>query len=211
MCTTKTYSDNMTENINNDEEPCNNVSNSSEYLEVGNDVKDNREEDRKLYDLTSLLECLNVAINEYNLERNKKQSFDNRAGIIITVFAAIIISIYDKIPIQGILVDMYSPLTFALLLKIIIGCLIYISLILSFGLSVRIIAVKSSENFDIKIINNEIIYAAKIDSVSKFLEIYLKLVYTHRNNNQSVAKLLAFSQWAMIISIILILIHLTMW
>ena len=80
----------MTENINNDEEPCNNVSNSSEYLEVGNDVKDNREEDRKLYDLTSLLECLNVAINEYNLERNKKQSFDNRAGIIITVFAAII-------------------------------------------------------------------------------------------------------------------------
>ncbi|MBZ4646717.1 MAG: hypothetical protein JG777_2206 [Clostridia bacterium] len=211
MSTTKKDSNNMTENINNTEEQYNDLSNGSEHLEAPNEVKDSREEDRRLYDLTSISECLNVAMNEYNLERNKKQSFDNRAGIIITVFAAIIISIYDKIPITEIIADMYRPLTFALLLQIITGCLIYISLISSFAFAVRIIVVKSSENFDIRIINNELIYAAKIDSVSKFLEIYLNLVYMHRKNNESVARLLALSQWTMIISIILILIYLTIW
>jgi hypothetical protein len=173
------------------------------------DLKKQSEEDRRLYDLTSISECLTVAMHEYDIERNKKQSFDNRAGIIITVFAAISISIYDKIPIAKIIEKMSEPLTFTIFLQISIGFLIYVSLVTSLFYAVKIIAVKSSENFYITVIDQKFIPSAKIQSVGKLLEIYLNLVHIHRGRNEETAKKLAYSQWSMIISIVLIMIYLT--
>ncbi len=167
-----------------------------------------REGDRKLYDLTSISECLSVAMHEYSIERNKKQSFDDRAGIIITIFAAIIIVIYDKIPLAEIIEKMYQPLTLIILLQIITGCLFYIGLIASLIHAVMIIAVKPSKGFDLSIISSEFIWTAKIYSVSKLLETYLSLANIHRSKNEDIAKELVISQRSMIISIISLMIYL---
>lgn len=186
----------------------NSASDSTSYTAT-DEFKKQKEEDRRLYDLTSLSECLTVAMHEYDLERNKKQSFDNRAGIIITIFAAIGITLHDKIPITELIEQMSQPLTFLILLDIIMGCLVYVSLISSLIFAVSIVAVKGTNNFNISIINGDFISSAKIDSVSKLVETYLNLVRNHRKKNGLIAKRLAYSQWAMIFSIVLILVYLT--
>jgi len=166
--------------------------------------------DKALYDLTSINECLTVSMHEYDIERNKKQSFDNRASLIITVLSAIMIAIYDKIPLKSILSMVEAPLTFIILMQIITTVLIYMLLVTALYYSIRIISVKTSENFDITIINGDFAGSAKIDSVSKMLEIYLNLTVIHRRKNGIFAKQLAKSQVSMIISIVLIIINLNL-
>lgn len=168
----------------------------------------NREENLRLYNLTSMSECLTVAMHEYDIERDKKQSFHNRAGIIITIFTAIGISIYDKVPLLQILSRISQPLTFNLLLQLIIVSLIYICLIISLLFSVKIISVGYSDNFDVNIISTEFISIAKIYSVTRLLEGYLELVLNHREKNEKTAKKLAYSQCSLITSMILIVFYL---
>lgn len=206
----KTYRVAVTEiNDNSDDLIKEDTSNMSTMDKEMEEVRKQRNEDRRSFDLTSLTECLNVAIHEYDLERNKKQSFDNRAGIIITVFAAISIAIYDKISISGIILDMNTTLTFLIFIKIVLGIAVYLGLIISLVFAICIISVKNTKNFDVKIINTEMIYSAKIDSVSRMLEIYLKLVNKHRKENEQHAKKLACSQWFMLISIIATMVYLS--
>lgn len=177
---------------------------------TSNIIEEDRLFDKALYDLTSITECLSVSMHEYDIERNKKESFDNRAGLIITVLLAIILAIYDKIPLRQVILDMKSPLTFIILIKIVITTLIYAFLIIALYYSIRIISIKAAENFDITVIDNDLIGAAKIDSVSKLLEIYLNLTKTHRMKNENTAMQLARSQKAMIVSVILIIINLNL-
>lgn len=175
-----------------------------------NGINEERLNDKTLYDLTSINECLTVSMHEYDIERNKKQSFDNRAGLIITVLSAIMIAIYDKIPLKSILSMVEEPLTFIILKQIITTVLIYMLLVTALYYSIRIISVKTSENFDITIINGDFVGSAKIDSVSKMLEVYLNLTVIHRSKNKIFAKQLAKSQMSMIISIVLIIINLNL-
>lgn len=175
-----------------------------------NRVDEERLNDKILYDLTSIDECLTVSMHEYDIERNKKQSFDNRASLIITVLSAIMIAIYDKIPLKSILSLVEASLTFMILMEIITTVLIYMLLVIALYYSIRIISVKTSENFDITIINDDFAGLAKIDSVSKILEIYLNLTLIHRRKNEIFAKHLAKSQVSMIISIVLIIINLNL-
>lgn len=166
--------------------------------------------DRDLYEFTSIDECLTVSIHEYNIERNKKDSFDNRAGLIITVLLAIILAIYNKIPFKIMIANLSSPITFIVLMQTMTTILIYFFLMLALYYSVKIISVKITENFDITIINTEFVRNAKIYSVSKLLEIYLTLTMIHRNKNKTFARQLARSQMFMIISIVLIIINLNL-
>lgn len=175
-----------------------------------NRVDEERLNDKILYDLTSIDECLTVSMHEYDIERNKKQSFDNRASLIITVLSAIMIAIYDKIPLKSILSLVEASLTFMILMEIITTVLIYMLLVIALYYSIRIISVKTSENFDVTIINGDLAGSAKIDSVSKILEIYLNLTLIHRRKNEVFAKHLAKSQVSMIISIVLIIINLNL-
>ncbi|EOC99365.1 hypothetical protein [Caldisalinibacter kiritimatiensis] len=150
-----------------------------------NKIDEERLYDKAMYDLTSVDECLSICVHEYDIERNKKQSFDNRASLIITVLTAIIIAIYDKIPLKSALSMLDEPLTFVVLMQIITTVLIYILLITAFYYGIRIISVKTFENFDITIIDGDFIAAAKMDSVSKLLEIYLNLTVIHRRKNET--------------------------
>lgn len=209
MARSKSYSVTVTE-IENKKDNIEQQSDKSSVRSCYDKILQTKKEDRQLFDFTSISECLDVAMHEYDLERSKKQSFDNRAGIIITVFVAIVIAIYDKIPVAEIFSSMSKPITFMLLIKIILACIVYLGLLLSFVFSVRVISVKQSENFDIKIVDSDFISSAKIQSVVKLLEIYLNLVLIHRENNENTARKLACSQWSMIISIISIIIYLVL-
>lgn len=209
MNQTKTYKVTVIEDCENNSELQNiNSSDSRLKYDALDEIKQIREEDKRLFDLTSISECLNIAMHEYDLERNKKQSFDNRAGIIIPVFAAIGIAIYNIISVKDIIHSMSQPITFVLLLQIVTGLMAYFSLISSFVFAVNVISVKPFENFDIKIIDSQFISMAKIQSGSKLLEVYLNLVRIHRKRNEQTARMLARSQWSMIISIILIMAYL---
>lgn len=124
------------------------------------------------------------------------------------MFAAIGITIYDKISLTGLIKKMFEPLTFMVLIHIIGGALIYISLVLSLIYAIRIITVKRTGNFNISVINFDLISSAKIDSVRELVETYLDLIHRHRANNGVIAKWLTISQCFMIISIVLISIYL---
>lgn len=95
MAKSKSYSVTVTE-IENKKDNIEQQFDKSSYCTFHDKILQAKIEDHQLYDFTSISECLDVVMHEYDLERSKKQSFDNRAGIIITVFVAIVIAIYKK-------------------------------------------------------------------------------------------------------------------
>ena len=46
---------------------------------------------------TAILEYLDIVKSEYETERNKKQSFENRAGLIMALLGAICIFLFEKV------------------------------------------------------------------------------------------------------------------
>lgn len=53
-------------------------------------------------DNTTILDCLDIMKHEYEIERNKRQSFETRSGLVITILAALCIFIFDRVSISDI-------------------------------------------------------------------------------------------------------------
>lgn len=172
------------------------------------EIDEQRISDKTLYDLTSISECLTVSMHEYGIERNKKDSFDNRAGLIITVLLAIVLAIHDKISFRITFAKLNDPLTFILFLEIITTIFIYLFLTVSLYYAIRIIIVKPINNFNISTLNTDFISQTKMEGVPKLHERYLNLTLRHRNKNNKFAEQLRKSQIFMIVCIVLIIIYL---
>ena len=80
-------------------------------------------------DETAILEYLDILKTEYSFERDKKQSFESRAGGLLALLGAICIFYFQNIDVKD-LVDMFfEPLTLVALIRIIAGVAMIISLI----------------------------------------------------------------------------------
>jgi len=165
-------------------------------------------DDQHLYNSTSIQECLTVAMHEYDVERNKKQSLDNRASLIVTLFSGIIIAIYNKLPIDAFITLVNQQLTFLVLTKILLILGTYVALFLSLYSAIKIIIVASYDNFDIKLLDTDFISSPKIDSVPMLLKTYLILTDRHRAYNEDSATNLYRSQCSMLAAVFMIFIYL---
>lgn len=79
----------------------------------------------------SIAEYLEVLKIEYERDLTKRQSWQNRAGMILTVLSAICVFVLDKVKISDVLKLTSETMTFIILIKILAGSCVHISFLLS--------------------------------------------------------------------------------
>lgn len=158
-------------------------------------------------DKTSALDCLDVMKQEYERERSKRQSFETRAGLIITILAALCIFIFDRVNISDIIHLMTAPCSFFVFVKILSGWTIYISFILSLYFVVKTVKVKKYSNLDIIAINEYFMGKPRIHGVIELANAYRKITTQHRSVNSINAQSLQRSIFWVSIAIFAIIIY----
>lgn len=186
--------------------------NQSEKLdekEIGCDDKDNS--DTEIVDLsnTAIPEYLEIVKSEYVIERNKKQSFENRAGFILALLGAICIFIFDKVKLNDVFYLMNKSLTFMVLLKIIAGMAVYVGVAVTIIMVLRTINVKKQDNFEVKSINESLISEIKIIALCKIIFTYRDIIIQHRILNEKRAKSFRRSLYGLSLTFMSIIIYLS--
>ena len=98
---------------------------------------------------TPIVEYLEIVKSEYENGRNKKQSFENRAGLIMALLGAICIFLFEKVQLKEVFSLMVVPLTFLDFVKIISGVAVYIGFLFTMIMIMKTIIVKQHNNFEV--------------------------------------------------------------
>lgn len=105
-------------------------------------------------------------------ERNKKQSFENRAGFIMTLLGAICIFLFETVKLQDIISFMSMPLTFMELIKIISGLAVYVCFVFTMIMTILTIIVKQHNNFEVKNIDEALLAEQRLYALCRLILTY---------------------------------------
>lgn len=126
--------------------------------------------------------------NEYNNERNRKQSLETKSGIMITVIITMATVIFNKIKFKDIFVLFSLPLTFYLLIKIIIGLLIYLSFFLCIFFLFKTLYTASYATFNVDNISSQTLGNLENIALGNIIIDYKNIIVENRNINDKKAK-----------------------
>ena len=159
---------------------------------------------------TAITEYLDIVKSEYEIERSKKESFENRVGIILALVGAMCIFLLELIKPRDI-IDMFSiPLTFLVLIKIVLGLLVYLGLGYTLVNSFRVISTKKQANFEVKKINEQLLVIDRMTSLAKLIFTYRDIIIQHRDLNEKRAKAFKQSIFGCIITLIATIVYYAM-
>lgn len=156
---------------------------------------------------TSLLDSLEVLKQEYQAERNKRQSFETRAGLIITVLAALCAFVFKQIKITGILALAQAPMTFFALLKILAGVFAYISFIGTLWCVFKTIRVRDTLVISTELFDSHFLGQPRLTGVWDLVDEYIKFVDQHREMNDNRATALQHSFYWICGTIVSVMIY----
>ncbi|MCL2188754.1 MAG: hypothetical protein FWC16_07170 [Defluviitaleaceae bacterium] len=158
---------------------------------------------------TAILEYFDVVKKEYEIERNKKQSFEMRAGLVITVIAAISVFLFDRIRISDIIHSMVYPLTFAILIHILAGIMVYLGLAFTVIMVLRTISTSKYDNFEVKSIDEEMLGEERIKSLCMLIFTYKKIIIQHREVNGDKAIFYKKSLYGIVCTILCVITYIS--
>lgn len=161
-------------------------------------------------DDTAIEEYLEIVRSEYETERNKKQSFENRAGLIMTLLGAICIFLFEKVKLQDIISHMTAPLTFLELAKIISGLAVYVCFAVTMVMIVSTIIVKQHNNFEVKNIDETLLGEQRLLAICKIIFTYRDIIIQHRELNEKRAKAFRKSLYGICATLISVIIYISL-
>jgi hypothetical protein len=170
-----------------------------------NEIKDSSEENVK--DKVSKQEILELVINEYRLERKKRENFEVRTGIIMSLIGVILVCMFDKLSFSKLSSLMKQYITFPLFIKIISGYASYICIGISLLFGYMVLRTVKQKNISIdSLINsynrNGCLYYD--DLISN----YSKIIKEHGNLNEKRAKKYKYMLFFSIVAIGLMILYL---
>ena len=159
---------------------------------------------------TAIVEYLDIVKSEYENERNKKQSFENRAGLIMALLGAICIFLFEKVQLKDIFSLMVIPLTFLDFIKIISGLAVYIGFLFTMIMIIKTIIVKQHHNLEVKSINETLLAEQRIVALCKLIFTYRDIILQHRDLNEKRAKAFRKSLYGISVTLISVIIYITL-
>lgn len=156
---------------------------------------------------TAILEYLDIFKMEYEREFNKKQNFDNRAGLILTLLGAISIFLFENIKIKETLLMMKEPITFMMFLQIVSVLTIFISFIFTLIMAVKTIMVKHQKNFGVGLINDNKLQAERIEALTVIISGFKEIIINNRVLNEERAETFHKALIGMVITIIAVITY----
>jgi hypothetical protein len=158
---------------------------------------------------TMLLEYLDVVRNEYDVERDKKQGFESRAGMLLTLLAAIAVYTVNEVPLKDIISLVNEQLTFWLVAAIVSGFLVYVVLIVSVIMLVKIIKIRAHAAIEIKDIDVDLLNEQKIPALHSLIFTYRDIVQQHRELNAERAKYFTRTLNSILSLLVLVFVYIT--
>lgn len=158
---------------------------------------------------TAILEYLDIVKNEYETERNKKQSLENRAGLIMALLGAICIFLFEKVKLNDIFSLATLPLNFLILTKILSGLTVYAGLLFTMIMIIKTIAVNKHHNFEVKSINDYLLGENRLTAVCKIIFTYRDIIIQHRELNEKRAKTLRRALYGISLTFVSFIIYLS--
>lgn len=137
---------------------------------------------------TAMPEYLEVVKSEYEIERNKKQSFETRSGLLLTLLGAVLVFYFQSVKLSNIIALFSQPLTFIILLKILSGCSIYGLFLFTLISILQTLSAKKHDNFETKGINEQLLSENRKDALARLIFTYRDIISQHRMSNEKRAK-----------------------
>ena len=159
---------------------------------------------------TAIVEYLEIVRSEYENERNKKQSFENRAGFIMALLGAICIFLFEKVKLQEIIPLMEESLTFLKLSKIISGLEVYVCFAFTIIMLILTIIVKEHDNFEVKNIDESLLVEKRLTALCKLILTYKSIIIQHRELNEKRAVAFRRSLYGICITLVSIIIYISL-
>ena len=154
-------------------------------------------------DKTSAFECLDIMIKEYEQERSKRQSFESRSSIIITVVAALSIFVLERVHISEIFGIISSDsLSFSQLVRIVSGTGVYLGFVLTLCFIIKTVRVEKIIALDVKQVNEKLIGKPRLEGITKLIITYREIILQHRELNEKKAQALRQALIWLVVSII---------
>lgn len=152
-------------------------------------VKKKKKDSKDLY--------LELVVREYEIERDKKTSYENRTGFILALLGVLILFMLEKMEFKNqvqVVLNYgfkYNDICFYKeVVKIFFGIGCFIFLILAFFASIEIIGIKLHFNIDTKIINQKNLEVDDFKTKSFLISRYRKIINDHRTLNEKRSKLM---------------------
>lgn len=159
---------------------------------------------------TAIPEYLDVVKSEYEIERSKKQSFESRSGLLLTLLGAIAIFYFQSIKLSDIFILLSKPLTFILLVKILSGCITYGTFIFTFISIIKTISAKKYDNFETEGINEQLLVENRINALARLIFTYREIIKQHRISNEKRAKWYIASLNSMLILLLSTILYISL-
>lgn len=156
---------------------------------------------------TAIEEYFEVVRGEYEIERNKRSSFENRIGLIIALLGGISIFLFEEIKLGNIFLLMQSSLTFLICVKIISGLATYFCFIFTIVMIGCTITTKLQDNFEVKYIDEDLLIEEKKSAVTRIIFAYRDIINSHRALNEKRAKTFQKSLYGISGMLIFIMIY----
>lgn len=159
-------------------------------IETTNEASSNEQPftPQKNIDETAIPEYLEVVKSEYQIERNKKQSFETRSGLLLTLLGAMSIFYFQSVKLTDIIHLFSQPLTFMLLMKILAGCCMYGAFVFSYIAILKTISARRHDNFETNGINEKLLLEDRLNALTRIIFTYREIIAQHRLSNEKRAK-----------------------
>lgn len=148
---------------------------------------------------------MSVLLKEYEIEKNKKASAEIRAGFMITILCALSLFIFEKISLKYLLYLMYQNLNIITLLEIVLGFLVYVGFVIALIASIKVIAIKTIANLEIKWDKTKLYESDKAVS-EYFIKAYMQIVLDNRRLNDRKASSLKTAYLSVSVTVVLLIL-----
>ena len=157
---------------------------------------------------TAIEEYFDIVKSEYKIERNKKQSLENRAGFIIPFLGVICVFLLREVQLKEVFSLMTVSLTFLDFRKILSGLMVYPCILFTMVMLIKTITVKPHANFEVRSIN-EMLEKERLTVLRKIIFTYRDIVIQHRTQNELRAKDFKNSLYGLSATLIFVIIYIT--
>lgn len=133
---------------------------------------------------TSINECLSIVQNEYQLEKNIKQSLETRAGSLLTVAGTLCVFALGKVSLAEMIKVVNQPISFIMAVKILSCFIFYLAYLLLIVNLLKVIGVDKYSKFEVKNIDADFIISNKLESSIKIIITYRDIITQYREQNK---------------------------
>lgn len=179
-----------------------------EQAEAGNMSVDEQAE--ALLSNTAINEYLDIVRSEYEIERSKKQSFENRAGLIMALIGATCIFVFEQVDLGNVFSLLFEPMTFVVFLKIISGVGVYVGFAFTMYMIIKTISIRQHNNFEVKNIDEELLGEKRVSALVRIIKTYRDIIIQHRNLNEKRADTFRKSLYGVTATLIAVVVYVTL-